>query len=432
MMLRYLGFVLGILIAVGGVAADESNPSTTSTVRMGETPRFTASDWPWWRGEARDGHADPQQDPPTKFSAGENVVWKAPVSGRGHGSATVVGDDVLLVTADEKAGTQSVLCFDRDTGEPKWTTLVHERGAKMGGNGKASIASGTVACDGERLFINFLNSDAVYVSALDRGGKMLWQKKICNYVMHQGFGASPCIYGPLVIVAVDHKGGGTIAALDRQSGDVVWEHSRPKLPNYSSPVVLKVAGKDQLIFVGCNLVSSYEPLSGRKLWEIDGSTEECVITTVTDGKHIYTSGGYPRNHMAAIVADGSGKVAWENTVRVYVPSFLENNGYLYAVTDAGVAMCFKSDTGEEMWKGRVGGTFSASPVLVGERIYAIDEAGKCSIFAATPEKFQLLGENQIGSEAFATPTIVGGRIFLRVAESKDGQRQEMLYCLGRK
>jgi hypothetical protein len=69
---------------------------------------------------------------------------------------------------------------------------------------------------------------------------------------------------------------------------------------------------------------------------------------------------------------------------------------------------------------------------VGERIYAIDEAGKCSIFAATPSEFKQLGENQIGNEAFATPTIVGGRIYLRVAETKDGQRQEMLYCLGQK
>ena len=70
--------------------------------------------------------------------------------------------------------------------------------------------------------------------------------------------------------------------------------------------------------------------------------------------------------------------------------------------------------------------------LWSERIYAIDEAGKCSLFAASPEKFQPLAENQIGTEAFATPTIVGGRIYLRVAEMKDGQRQEMLYCLGRK
>jgi outer membrane protein assembly factor BamB len=399
---------------------------------MPATPRFTPNDWPWWRGEARNGHAHPEQDPPVRWSATENVVWKTPIAGRGHGSTTVVGDDVVLATADAQAATQSVLCFDRATGEPKWTTVVHDRGAKPSGNGKSSLASSTLACDGERWFINFLNGDAVYLSALDRRGKLLWQKKVSDYVMHQGFGASPCIYGPLVIVAVDHKGGGTIAAFERELGDVVWQHSRPKIPNYVSPVVLKAAGREQLIFVGCNLASSYDPLSGRKLWEIDGATEECVITTVTDGKHIYTSGGYPRNHMAAVVADGSGKIAWENTVRVYVPSFLEKDGYLYAVTDAGVAMCFKSDTGEEQWKGRLGGTFSSSPVLVGERIYAIDETGKCSIFGATPDKFKRLGENQLAGEVFATPTIVGGRIYLRVAENRGDQRQEMLYCLGEK
>jgi outer membrane protein assembly factor BamB len=407
------------------LTADHSDAATSTKLA-----EFSTDDWPWWRGEGRQGHAHADQDPPLAWSETKNVIWKTPVSGRGHGSVTIVGDQVLLATADEQAGSQAVLCFDRETGVPTWTAKVHERGAKPAGNGKSSLASSTVACDGERLFINFYNSDAVFLSALDRVGKTLWQKKVCDYVMHQGFGASPCIYGPIVIVAVDHKGGGTIAAYDRESGDVVWQHARPKLPNYSSPVVLHVAGKDQLIFIGCNLVSSYEPLSGKKNWEIDGATEECVITTVTDGKHIYTSGGYPRNHMAAIRADGSGEVAWENTVRVYVPSFLEKDGYLYAVTDNGVAMCFKSDTGEEIWKGRIGGTFSSSPVLVGQRIYAIDEAGKCSIFSATPDKFELLGVNQLGSETFATPTIVGGRIYYRMAETKNGQRQEMLYCLG--
>jgi outer membrane protein assembly factor BamB len=396
------------------------------------TPKFSANDWPWWRGEGREGNADAKQNPPTKFDETENVVWKESIPGRGHGSVTVVGDDVYLATGDEKAGTQSVLAFERSTGKPKWATEVHPQGAKVGGNGKGSLASGTVACDAERLFINFLNSNAVYLSALNRDGQLLWQKKVCNYVMHQGFGASPCIYGHLVFVAVDHKGGGTVAAYDRVSGELAWEVSRPKLPNYSSPVVLNVAGKPQLVLIGCNLITSVDPLSGNKLWEMTGATEECVISTVTDGKHIYTSGGYPRNHMSAIVADGSGKIAWENTVRVYVPSFLEREGHLYAVTDAGVAMCLKSDTGEELWKNRLGGTFSSSSVLVGDRIYAIDESGKCSIFSAQPNEFRLIGQNQLPGEVFATPTIVGGQIFLRLAENKDGRRQEMLYCFGRK
>jgi outer membrane protein assembly factor BamB len=100
--------------------------------------------------------------------------------------------------------------------------------------------------------------------------------------------------------------------------------------------------------------------------------------------------------------------------------------------DAGVAQCWKADTGEEQWKQRVGGTFSASLVLVGDRIYATDEAGRTCVFAADPNEFRLLAESQLGQEVFASPAICDGCIYQRVAFVSDGQRQEFLYCLGRR
>jgi len=106
------------------------------------------------------------------------------------------------------------------------------------------------------------------------------------------------------------------------------------------------------------------------------------------------------------------------------------DGYLYATADAGMAVCWKSDTGEELWKGRLGGTFSASPVLVGEHIFATSEAGHTSVFKASPGSFELVAENDLGHEVYATPTICGGRIFMRVARLEADQRQEWLYCLG--
>lgn len=105
-------------------------------------------------------------------------------------------------------------------------------------------------------------------------------------------------------------------------------------------------------------------------------------------------------------------------------------GHLYAVQDAGVAACWNFATGTELWKGRLGGGFSASPVLVGDQLFASNEAGKTFVFKAKPDAFELIGENQLGDEAMATPTICGGRIYLRVASRKEGQRQEWLYCVG--
>ncbi len=426
-LVEVLSMICLIVLAAPKAQTDELRKETA-----GESITVAPNDWPWWRGPNRNGVAVAGQAVPTTWSDTDNVLWKSPVPGRGHGAAIVVGQQVFLQAAETDREVQSVLCFDRLTGQQRWQTEIHKGAFEKKGNEKSTLASATPACDGQRVFVNFLNAGAIWTTALDRDGKQLWQTKISDYVLHQGFGSSPAVYQSLVIVSADNKGTGAIAGLDRTTGRVVWKVERPKFPNYTSPIILNVAGREQLLFTGCDLVTSLDPLTGKTLWEIAGSTTECVTSTVTDGRFIFTSGGYPKNHLSAVMADGSGKVAWENGSRVYVPSMLVRDGFLYSVLDAGVAMCWKCETGEEVWKGRLGGTFSASPVLVGEQIFATNEAGKTFLFKASPQKFELLGENQLGDEAFATQTICGSRIFTRVAKQTDGKRQEWLYCLGTK
>lgn len=388
-----------------------------------------AGDWPAWRGPTRDGIAAPSQNPPIRWSASENIVWRTSIPGRGHSSPAVAGSRVYLTTADTTEQTQSVLCLDRDTGRPVWTTVVHRGNLDTGGHKNTSQASPTVAFDRDRLFINFLNNKAVHTTALGLDGRILWQETVGDFVTHQGYAASPVVHEGVVLVTADHKGGGTLAGLDRETGKVRWKHARPKIPNYTSPAVLRASGRTQMVVAGCNLISSFDPVSGEKLWEISGSTEECVVTAVTDGERIFASGGYPKNHTVAVRADGSGQVAWQNTARVYVPSMIQENGYLYAVMDAGLAVCWKADSGEERWKERLGGEFYSSPVRVGNRIYATNLGGVTSVFEATPERFQLLAQNRLGDEVFASPALCDSRIYLRVAETGE-TRQEYLYCVG--
>ncbi|WP_417734405.1 PQQ-binding-like beta-propeller repeat protein [Rosistilla oblonga] len=394
--------------------------------------QFPASDWPFWRGPDQNGVASAKQTPPTSWSETENVLWRAKVPGRGHSSPVVIGDRVFITSADHEREVQIVLGLDRATGKQLWETIVHRggfetRGKKM--NLKATLASSTIASDGSRLFINFLNDNAVWTTALDLDGKQLWQTRLTDYQVHQGYGSSPTIYKNLVISSADNKAGGAIVAMDRTNGEIVWRRERPELPNYPSPVVVKAAGRDQLIMTGCDLVTSLDPLTGQTIWEIEGATTECVTTTVTDGKVILTSGGYPDNHISAVAADGSGKIVWENTDREYVPSMLIAKGHVFAILDAGIATCLNVETGEQIWKERLGGTFSSSPVLVGENIYVTSESGKTHIFKASVEGFQSVATNSLGSKVFATPAICGGQIFTRVSLTADEKTQEYVYCL---
>ncbi|TWU62118.1 MULTISPECIES: PQQ-binding-like beta-propeller repeat protein [Crateriforma] len=401
---------------------------------IAQTPTFSESDWPWWRGESRQGNAAADQDPPTTWSEMDGVIWKTPLDGHGHGSPILLGDRMYLISADEQQRAQWLICLDRQTGQEHWKTAVHRgeffRVGDRQPNEKSSWASSTPATDGERIFVNFYSDRAVHTSAVDLKGQILWQRKLCDYQIHQGYGSSPTVYRDLVIASADNKSGGCIVGLDRTTGQVVWRRDRPKKPNYASPIILTMDGKDQLIMIGCDLVTSLNPSTGKVFWETDGATTECVTSTPTDGKHIFTSGGYPKNHVAAVAADGSGEVVWETNTRAYVPSMLQRDGYLYLTLDAGVAMCIEAASGETMWKARLGGTFTASPVLVGDLIYATNESSETTVFRADPGAFDLVAKNQLNGTTFATPVICDGRVYIRVAKFEDDAKHDYLYCIG--
>ena len=393
---------------------------------------FSPTDWPAWRGLNGDGHAKAVKGLPVKWNDTQNVIWKAKLPGHGHSTPTIVGDRIYLATADIKKEIQSVICLSKDTGNFIWKSDIHKGNFVKGGNKHKSDAASAVVCDGTKLFVSFPNNNKIQTTALNLEGKVLWQTTISDYVIHQGFGTSPVIYRDVLISKADSKKiGGAVVGLNKNTGKIIWKINRPKYPNYTTPVMVTAHGKKQMVFAGAELITSIDPLTGKKHWEFLGSTQECVATAVTDGKRIFVSGGWPKNHIAAIEADGSGRITWQNTARVYVPSMLMKEGHLYATMDAGFAACWDSATGKELWKERLGGAFFASPVLVGERIYATNLAGKTFVYSTNPTEFKLLATNQLGNEVYASPIVSGNRLFLRVA-FKGKSRQEFLYCIGAK
>lgn len=388
-----------------------------------------AGDWPGWRGPTRDGRAAEGENPPLRWSETENVVWRTPVPGRGHSSPTLAGPWIFLSTADDSIGEQRVLCFERASGKLRWSTVVHRGKLDDTLSRQSSHASPTVAWDGARAFVSFFVDGTIFTSALDPGGQVIWQQRVSPFVTVRGYGASPVVHEGVVLVNADNKGGGKLIAFDARTGDVRWELARPALQNYPSPTIMQFGGRAELIVAGCNLVSSFDPFSGRRLWEVAGSTETTVTTPVTDGKRIFITGGFPKNHVAAVAGDGSGEVIWQSNTGVYVPSLVTHSGHVYALLDTGRAVCWRADTGDERWREKVDREVFSSPVVAGDRIYVSSLAGVTSVFAADPAKFTLLGQNTLGDEAYASPAIAGNRIYLRHAK-KGEPRQEYLWCIG--
>ncbi len=393
----------------------------------------SGQDWPWWRGPSRNGFASSTARPPTEFGPSENVRWSSPVPGRGHGSPIVVGGRVYLATADESTQTQSVLAYDLVDGQGLWRRDISRGGFPANNHPKNTEASTTLASDGQRLYVTFFHHKSIQLTALDLQGQTVWQKIVGPFDPRRyeyGYAPSPLIYKNLVIVAAEHDGDSSIAAFDRLRGTQQWRIPRPSNITFSSPVVAHVAGRDQLLISGSDKVCSYDPAAGQPLWETPGTTAATCGTMVWSGDLVIASGGYPKAETLAVKADGSGEVVWRNRQKCYEQSMLVVDGYLYGLTDRGILYCWRVSDGREMWRQRLAGPVSASPVLAGGHIYWANEAGIMYVLRPNPERFELVAENRLGNEAFASPAISGDLMLLRVAQRSSTARQENLVCIG--
>jgi outer membrane protein assembly factor BamB len=392
----------------------------------------SADDWPWWRGPSFNGVAPAGQHVPTHWSETRNVLWKVRVPGRGHASPTVSGEHVYLATADEQAQTQGVLCLSRRDGERLWLSTL-SRGGFPKTHPKNTHATPTVACDGERLFTVFHHHQRVTLYCLDRSGAELWSRNLGRYDPQRyeyGYAPSPLIVGDLVIVAAEVEHGSFLAACRRSDGVPVWRTVRPSAYSLSSPIVARLAGRDQVLMSGHHRIVAYDPRDGEELWSTPGASAATCGTVVWDGDLVFASGGFPESETVCVRAEGDGQVLWKNGSKCYEQSMLATNGYLYAVTDAGVAYCWRGLDGEEMWRKRLQGPISSSPILAGDTIYSTNEAGTTYVFKADPERYVPVAENQLGAEGFATMSVCGNRIYIRTATGSGAERQEWLYCLG--
>ena len=394
----------------------------------------TADDWPQWRGPSGVNHAPAGATAPVEWSEEQGLAWKTEIPGRGNSSPTIVGDRIYLTTGDDDAKTQSLLILDRSTGELIKEVVTHTDGLQKEILPKNSHANSTVASDGKRVFAMFLNDEAPILTAYDLDGEQLWQQRIpgetrIDFVY--GFGSSPVVIDGLVIVATEFnlKGSG-LYAFDAETGKQVWHSPRPEQFSYSTPALAFLDGQKLLLMCGNYSFSAYDVETGKELWSREGSTMATCGTMAWDQslRLGFACGGHPDRFTAAVDLTGDHDVIWQHPVKCYEQSVLTVKGYVYAVTDAGVAYCWRASDGEEMWKQRLRGNFSSSPILVGDNIYVTSESGTTFVFEANHEDFVQLARNRLGDQAYATPSPADGRLYHRFIK----EDQEFIAAIGPK
>ena len=419
------GTALICLLTVGcGRTTPPVTSITGSIAQQLEEVTMEDSDWPWWRGLGRDAQATGPV-PPVDGSPSDVVIWRTRVPGRGHATPILYGDRIFITTADEKQGVQLLHIHDRASGRVLRKSTVHQ-GGFMRRHKKNSHASATPACDGERVFLACMLQNAIWVTATDLNGTVLWQTAAGPVRSEHGYGSSPVLYKSLILVSADSSSGGFIAALNRRTGDIVWRTVRRNGNSYGTPIVAQLAGRDQLLLTGLNEVTSYDPGTGERIWWCEGPADTTANTVAWSDDHVIATGGYPQKAIMCIRADGSGHVGethilWQNTTKLYVPSPLVVGGRLLVVGDTGVTEYLDLETGRQIWRKRLAGNFSASPVALGDRVFVPNENGILFVFRVG-DRIKMLGKHALGSPCLASPVVSGGRLFVRT--------ERELVCIG--
>ena len=373
--------------------------------------------WPRFRGPTGQGIAvgDASTQWPTTWSDTENIAWKATLPGDGNSSPVIWNDRIFLTTAGAAGSQRSLHALDTKNGAIVWTYELPEHAIEPDVRDKNGFASATPVTDGERVITYFGSGGLI---CCDMQGKLLWKYDTSNFNSLWGSGASPLLYENLVILVHDQNRGASLAfALDKVTGERVWSIERPKAMGWSTPTIVRMKERDELLYAGGEMLTAYEPRTGKQLWSLAGPTKEVVPTIVIGERLIYSASGR-QGPTLAVRPGGTGDVsethlAW-TAVRggPHVPSPVLFDNKLFVVNDFGIATCVDALTGEFVWQERIRDKFSASGVLLGDTIYFPSETGVTYLIRASG-KYELVGKNTLPDPILASPAAINGRIYMR-------------------
>jgi outer membrane protein assembly factor BamB len=379
-----------------------------------------AQEWPQFRGPDGQGHST-ERGLPVEWSESQNVAWKVAVPGRGWSSPVIASGRVWLTTATAVGRDSSLrlLSFDAGTGRQALDVeVVRLRGSELP-NPKNSHASPTPVVEGDRVYVHF---GAEGTAAVSTSGEIIWKVRH-QYASQHGNGGSPVLYGGLLIVNCDGFDEAFIIALDKHTGKTRWRTFRPRpwSQAYSTPLAIRVADRDQIVSVGAFHAAAYDPLSGKEIWRVsypDGFSN--VPRPVYGHGLVFITTGFQQPAILAVRPDGKGDVtrthvAWTLTRGApLTPSPLLVGDELYVVTDAGIASSIDARTGAIHWQQRLGGNMSASPVLADGRIYFLDEEGTTTVVSPATT-FRRITTNTLDGPALASMAIGSSSFFIRTA-----------------
>jgi len=371
-------------------------------------PPARAADWPRWRGPEGNGISRETRWNPRALAGGAKVLWEASI-GTGFSSVAVSGG--YLYAMGNQSGTDTVYCFDAETGRQVWThSYPCAVGSYPGPRATPAVTDGMV----------YTLSREGHVFALDAAtGRVRWQKHLVkDYgAMAPGwdFAGSPVVAGDRIIVNASRSG----LALDRHTGKALWIGARSRA-GYATPVIAELRGRPGVVIFGETATYGVDLDSGDVLWSFDwrNSSEVNAADPVVFDDKVFVASAYGKGCALYDVGGRSPRPVWQNNLfQTHFSSFVHLDGYIYGIdgdarrASGGVLRCVEAATGKEMWSERVG---FGSLIAVDGHLVVLNSSGTLLVTPAGPSGYRELAQASLPRDQYwSPPAFAQGRLFVR-------------------
>lgn len=371
---------------------------------------------------------------PVQWSEEENVVWKTAIHGKAWSSPVILGKHIWLSTATEDGRKLGFVCVDKETGRIVRDQKLFDVEKPQYCHPFNSYASPTPVIEPGRIYITYGDSGTACVDT--ETFKVLWERRDLHCIHYRGPGSSPLLFRDMLIMHFDGSDQQYVVALDQKTGATRWKTPRSvdfedldddgriqregdMRKAFSTPRISTLSGQPLIVSLGSKCLYAYEPAGGKEIWRLENRASHSGSPTPFVGdEFIYYCTGLGNETLCAIKPGGKGvldnsHIAWKVKKNVTGrPSPILFDNRIYMVTDAGIASCIDAKTGEEVWKERIAGNYSATPLYADGRIYFCNEDGMTTVIEAGP-KFKKLAENELDDGFMASPAVAEHALILR-------------------
>ena len=379
----------------------------------GLVPTLGYADWRQFRGTDITG-LSVDDNVPTKWSTSENIGWKADLPGRGLSSPIVVGDQVFVTAATgPKQDRLHVMCFNVSTGNLEWDRQFWATGRTVC-HPKTCNAAPTPTSDGKHVYALFSSGD---LACVNNNGRLEWFRGMMvdypNASNSLGMASSPVIAGNTLVVPLENDSQSITTGIDLATGETKWKSDRPKRANWTSPTILRgdIPAADVVLLQSSAGIDAIQPDTGNVVWKFDAGASTIPSAAVGDGL-VYV----PSKGMTALRPTGTStpEVLWQvERLSPGTASPIVLGDRLYALNRAGVLLSVDPKNGETKWQLRLAGPFSGSPIASRSHLYLANEKGTVFVVQPGDTEGTIVAENELEDEIQCTPAISGSAFFVR-------------------